>query len=72
MIINFRPFTDEDRNSLFGIIPEKQVLFVVDGTGSMDTEIEKAKQAILNFTRTSGYKEVGVVIYRAHTDSDLV
>ena len=72
MRINFRPFTDDDRDALFGIIPEKQVLFVVDGTGSMHIEINKAKQAILNFTRNSGYKEVGVVIYRSHDDSNLV
>ena len=42
---------------------------MVDGTGSMSTEIIKAKAAILNFTRTSGYKEVGVVIYRTHLEN---
>ena len=72
MIINFKEFTESDRNSMFGMIAQKQVLFVMDGTGSMHTEIEKALGAILNFTNTPGHKEVGVVIYRSHIEEDIL
>ena len=66
--IKFQKFEDKDRDYLRGLIQSKQVLFVIDGTGSMTKDLKKAKASVLIFTENPGYKEVAIVIYRSHED----
>lgn len=70
--IRFRFYQPSDSYSMRGLQKSKQICFVVDGTKSMSSDIQKVRVAIKNFTKTDVYKEIAVVIYRDHDCEEVV
>ena len=62
----FRKHINEDLYSMRGLSKSKQICFVIDGTYSMGSDLQKARDAIKNLTKLEFYKEVSVIIYRDH------
>ena len=74
--IKYIPYTSVDEVYKTQLSVEYNICFVIDGTGSMCREIEKARISVGQFI--SKYKERGteskftVVIYRDHCDKNII
>ena len=71
--ITFRPY--QENNSISSEI-KFQICFVIDGTGSMATDIERVRisvQSIVNsYKKSNKLIEFRVVIYRDHCDANIL
>ena len=74
--ITFRPYQENNSELESSEITKFQICFVIDGTGSMVTDIEKVRisvQSIVNsYKKSNKLIEFRVVIYRDHCDANIL